>query len=174
MKTNSSKKRINIIDLIVVIAIVAVVVVLGAKIFNPFENGEKDSSAVNGKVKYTLEVKMREPYIMDQIKEGNVIYDSVTKEELGKIVSVREMPARVLVENYEEKKLEFCEYSELIDVYVDVETKAKMEYPNIIIDEISLKIGKQVGCVIGDAAMTGTIVGLDYDTSLLKKKEEKK
>ena len=172
MANNNSKKRVNLIDLIVLIAIVAIVIFLGYNVL--FGNSDGDKNVVNSNVTYVIETKMMDEDVLSYIKEGQNIYDGATKNELGKIVSIRKTPALVMVENHDAKTIEQVEHPEKVDLLIEVETKAKMEYPNIIVDEISLKIGKQVHCVIGDAALSGTIIGMDYDASLLTKKEEKK
>jgi len=170
-KTNS-KKRVNLIDLIVLIAIVAIVIFLGYYVL--FGSSDGDQNVVNSNVTYTVEAKMMEKDVLSYIKEGQELYDGTTKNDLGKIVSIHKKPALVLVENHEAQTVEQKEHPEKVDLLLEIESKAKMEYPNIIIDEMSLKIGKQVHCIIGDAALSGTIIGMDYDTSLLTKKEEKK
>ena len=75
--------------------------------------------------------------------------------------------------NYVEegKTIEYVEIPNKVDVILEVEGKATMEYPNIIIDTVSIKVGKRIDCIVGDAAVNGTVISLDYDKALLKKKE---
>ncbi len=170
MTTNSRKKRVNILDLIVVLAVIAVVALGAYMLFG--DNGKQQ--AVSSNVQFTVEVTKQDKDVLDYMEEGQTIYDGATKNELGTIVSIQEKPSRTLVENHNAKTVEYVEVPEKIDVILEIEAKAKMEYPNVIVDTVSLKIGKQIYCTVGDAALEGVIIGMDYDTSLLTKKEETK
>ena len=169
MTTNHNKKKLNLIDLIVVIAIIAVVFSLG---YYVLFGGAGNRAVVNSTVRYTFEAKEMEEDVLSYIHEGQTICDATTKQKLGTIVSIHEKPSVALAENHEKRSIQLVEYPGKIDLVLEVEAKAKMEYPNIVVDDTSLKIGKKLHCIIGDAAMSGTVIELDYDTSLLTNKEE--
>ena len=170
MTTNSSKKRINILDLIVVLVVI-LVVALGAYVM--FGNNDKPST-VSSNVSFTIEATRLDEDILEYIKEGQRIYDSTTKKELGTVVSIQEKPSQLLVENHDVKKIELKDVPDKIDVLLEVEAKAQMEYPNLVVGTVSLKIGNKLFCTVGDAAVEGVIIGLDYDVSRMSKKGETK
>ena len=118
---------------------------------------------------FSIETTKNDPEFLNYVEEGKTIYDGATKKELGKIVAIHEKPAREIAENHESKTIEYVEIPNKVDVILEVEGKATMEYPNIIIDTVSIKVGKRIDCIVGDAAVNGTVISLDYDKALLKK-----
>lgn len=163
MKTNNSEKRkINILDLVVVIVLVLAV------IFGVFAlaGGNQEKQAVQGNVTFTLEASGYEPDVALRLKEGQAIYDNTSKTKLGELVSFREKPNRILTENHQSETIEFVEIPDKVDLILEV--KATIE------DAEEIRIGKRFHCRIGGSVLTGTVIGLDYDETLLNKKEETK
>lgn len=174
METNKTvRKRVNILDLIVLIVLVAVVVFAAAAI-SGILSGENKQKGVLDNVTFSLETTQKDPEFLNYVEEGKIIYDSTTKKELGRIVAIHEKPARVIAENHESKTIDYVEIPNKVDVILEVEGEAVMEYPNIIVDMVSIKVGKQIDCIVGDAVVNGTIISLDYDPSLLKKEAKSK
>ncbi len=168
MKANSTgRKGINILDLIVLI-ILAAIVVFAVISFTGILDKNKQKG-VSDNVSFSIETTQNDPEFLNYVEEGKTIFDGATKNELGKIVAIHEKPARRIVENHESKTIDYVEIPGKIDVILEVEGKAKMEYPNIILDSVSIKVGKRIDCIVGDAAVNGTVISLDYDKSLLKK-----
>ncbi len=167
---NTSKKRINILDLLVLIVVIAAVLFSVYWLFFSNEN----TSEVNDTVRFTIEAKGNDAEFLNYVSEGQKVYNSTTQKELGTIVAIHETPSRILRENHEKQSVDFVEIPGKVDVVVEVEGKAKMEHPNITINETSLKIGKQIYTILGDTAVTTTIIGIDYDDILLQKKEDSK
>lgn len=168
---NTGKKGINILDLLFIVVLAAVVIFAVVSITGVFENRQK---GVTDNVRFTIETTNNDPEFLNYVEEGKVIYDGATKKELGKIVAIHEKPARQIAENHQAKTIEYVEIPNKIDVTMEVEGQATMEYPNIIIDTVSLKVGKRIDCIVGDAAVNGTVISLDYDKALLQKEENKK
>lgn len=169
--TTNNKKRINILDFIVLLVVIAVVL-LGA--YALFGRDGAQSQTVSSNVTFTLEATKQQKDILQYIQEGQTVYDSTNKTELGKVVAIYETPARVLVEDHNRQTIEYTQVPEKIDLVLEVEAKAKVQPPNILVDTVALKIGKQVHCMVGNAAFTTTIIGIESDESLLIKKEETK
>ncbi|MFR8975236.1 MAG: DUF4330 domain-containing protein [Eubacteriales bacterium] len=169
MKANkTSRKGINIIDLVFFVVLAAVIVFAVVSITGILDNKQK---GVQDNVMFSIETTKNDPEFLNYVEEGKTIYDGATKKELGKIVAIHEKPAREIAENHESKTIEYVEIPNKVDVILEVEGKATMEYPNIIIDTVSIKVGKRIDCIVGDAAVNGTVISLDYDKALLKKKE---
>ena len=169
--TTNNKKRINILDLIVLLAVVAVVVF---GIYALVGQDAVQNQTVSSNVTFTLEAAKQQKDILHYIQEGQTVYDSTTKTGLGTVVAIHETPARTLVENHDRQTIEYAQIPEKIDLVLEVEAKAKVATSDILVDTVSLKIGKQVHCMVGDAAFTATIIGMESDESLLTKKEETK
>ena len=170
MKTNN-KKRINMFDLIVLLAVIAVV---AFGIYALVGRGDAQKQTVSSNVTFTLEAARQPKDMLRYISEGQIVYDSTNKTALGTIVAIHETPARLLVENHDRQTVEYAKVPEKIDLVLEVEAKANIASPDITVDTVSLKIGKQVHCTAGDAAFTSTIIGVEMDESLLNKKEETK
>lgn len=171
MKTNNTgKRRINILDLI------AAIVLIAAVTFGVFAlaGGDREKQAVKDNITFTLEATGNEPEVLNYIEEGQTVYDNTTKTELGQIVAIHETPTRTVAENHQDKTLEYVEIPNQSDVVLEISGKAEVLSPDIMIDTVEIKIGKRIHCMVGDAAVTCTIIGLDYDEALLSKKEETK
>lgn len=168
----TGRKGINVLDLIIfifVVALIALAVIMGSGIL-----GKDRKKEILDNVTFCIEITQNDPEFLNYIEEGKIIYDGTTKNELGRIVAVHEKPTRVIAENHADKTIEYVEIPDKVDVTLEVEGKANMEYPNIIIDTVSVKVGKRLDCIVGDAAVNGTIISMDYDRSLLKKEAKLK
>lgn len=166
--TENAKKRINIIDILFIILIVAVVVFAVAGL----SGVTKGKAEVKNKVELTLEIRYAEPDFLENIEEGQVVYDAITKEEVGSILSVSHKPSRELVENHEEKKFEYAELTDKIDLNIEIEAMATMKQADIMVSENAVKIGKSMSYYTGEAVLSGTIIGIDYDETLFEKESE--
>lgn len=168
--TANGKKRINIIDLVVVIVVIAVVLVGAKMLFG----GNQGKPTVSNTVTFTVEATKLDKEVLTYMEEGQAVYDSVSKNFLGTLVAVRETPARTLIENHDAQTIEVAEIPGKIDVQLVIEAKGKIEPPNISVGSEVLKIGKQMHCLAGDAALSGTIVALEYEDMHASNKEESK
>ena len=160
--TENAKKRINIIDILFVILIAAVVVFAVAGL----SGVTKGDAEVKNKMELTLEIRYADPEFLENIEEGQVVSAAITKEEVGSILSVSHKPSRELVENHEEKKLEYTELTDKIDLNVEIEAMATMEQTDIMVSENAVKIGKSMSYYTGEAVLSGTIIGIEYDETL--------
>ena len=168
--TENGKKRINIIDVLFLIVIVAVVIVAAAGLTGV----TKKDAEIQNKVELTLEIKNADPEFLDNIEEGQIVYDAITKEEVGNIASVSHKPSRELVENYNSKKLEYADIPDKIDLNVEIEAVATMKQADIMVSENAVKIGKSMSYYTGEAVLSGTIIGIEYDETLFEKGSEVK
>ena len=172
METNKNvKKRINILDFILLFILVVAVAV---GVFWLVGGYDKKETEINDMVSFRIEMRGVEAELLNYISEGDKAYDATNGEEIGVLKSVHENTARIMVENHAAKTVEYAEIPDLIDVVFEMEGKAKIEYPNIMIGHDSLKIGKVFSCSVGEAEVSGTVIGIDYDESILGKKESKK
>ncbi len=172
METNkTTKKKMNILDLIVLLILIVAVLFGVFWLVGGFDEKEKE---INETVLFRVEMRGEEAELLNYISEGDKAYDPTTGEEIGVLKTVHEGTAQIMVENHEAKTVEYAEIPDLIDVVFEIEGKAKMEYPNIIVGSDSLKIGKVFRCSVGEAEISGTVIGIDYDANMLEKKEKEK
>ena len=88
-------KKINIIDIAVVLLIIALIVVAFLK-FGMY-SGAKNESEMN-KIEYTLRISGVRMYTVDAFKVGDVIYDSQTKLAIGTITDIQTSKAKNIEE----------------------------------------------------------------------------
>jgi len=168
MKTSKTKK-INIVDLIFLIAIVAIILFVVVFKFMDKDIVKELIKEVPVSVKYTIEVQNREPQILDYMKEGQVMYEHGSMNPIGKVTAIKERPATTVVEDHGNKTILLKEVSDKICLDIDVESKGKIEDDMVQIEGVNFLIGKSIDCVVGDAVMSGIIVGLDYEENKTSK-----
>lgn len=168
-ENKAKRKGVNILDLLVLVIFVAAILFATINLIGNKDYKQKDAQ---DNISFTVEFTNSDPAVLNYIEEGDIVYNGVTKEELGTVKSIHERPARTLVENHEAQTIEYAEVPGKIDVTLEMEGKAKMAYPDITVGTVSLKVGKKLDCIVGNAAMHGYIVGVDYENSLLVKGEE--
>ncbi len=170
MKTNNSAKtRINILDLIILVLLIVVVAVFG--ILHLTNIGENRNQNMKGTVTFSVEVRGADPEVLNYLEEGQTVYESISKTMLGKVVAVHDASAHVFAENHDAKTVEHANLPGKVDVTLEIEGVAKLQYPDIKFEEETVKIGKPMFCVVGGTALSGTVVGLEYDKSVFGKQE---
>lgn len=83
--------KINVIDFCVII----LVIVLAAGAYYKFRGLTKTSTnAEMESIPYTIEVKKVRDYIYDNVKEGDLIFDKISGNCIGKITGIEGKPAK--------------------------------------------------------------------------------
>ena len=81
---------INIIDLCVIL----IVVIIAAGTFYKFKVMDKTSNtAAMQPVTYTVKVEKIRSYVLDNVLEGDILYDKTSGNDIGKITKVESEPA---------------------------------------------------------------------------------
>lgn len=166
MKTTSTKKKVNLLDLVIILMIVAAVVFgIGslAGVWN------KQQKATSERVTFSVELKQQDEALLDYIEEEQLLQDGVSKQVLGTVVAIHETPAERLVENHDEKTIVLAKVPDKVDIVIEAESVADVTESGIKIGSFDLKVGKQIHCIVGDAVADGTVIGIDYDDSVPKK-----
>ena len=83
----ATRKKFNFIDFLVVLVILAAIAAL-VYLFSPWSKIEKLWNNDEVELTYFIEIKDVPPEYIDQIKNGDAVLDSVTKNSLGKISDV--------------------------------------------------------------------------------------
>lgn len=165
MTTENKKRKVNFIDIIflIILAAVCIFAVVGL-------NGASEKSApVQNKVVLTLELKEVQPEILANIEQGQVVYDAVSKEQVGTIFSINHKPHQILVENHTDKKLEYKDASNKVDVNVEIDALATVTGSDIMVSQSAVKIGKSISYFTQNTMMSGTIIGIELDETSIDK-----
>lgn len=130
--------KINIFDLIILLAIVLVVGVVGYKLV---QRGTNTANAVPTKA-YIVSVKCSGmPDSFDEaLKKDNRIYYDLDSFTNAKIVDIKEVPAVVTIQTDDGKLVE-TEHPSLKDVYVDLEVLDNLNEDSIKIGRYAVAVG---------------------------------
>ena len=81
------KKGFNFIDFVIILIVLAII---GGTVylFSPISFLKKASSAIEGTLDYTIEIRNVDITFIDNIKENDIVIDSVTKKQLGTVSTV--------------------------------------------------------------------------------------
>ena len=164
METNNKQKRkINLIDLAVVLVLIGVVL-FGAS----YLLGDNDKQQVKDTVRFSFESSGVDAEVISYVKEGQLVIDGKTKSKLGTVVAVHEAPARIIVEDHNHETIEIREFPNKLDVTLEIEGNASISHPDILLDTFALKVGKHVDCIVGETKVSGYIVDIDHEDSSVK------
>ena len=128
--------KINIFDLIVLLAVILVIGAVGYKIVR---NNQKGQILVKT---YVITVKcssVPEKFTENLKKDDRIYYDSDGFTN-GKIVDIKEFPAVTTVETDDGKLVE-TENPGYKDVYVDIEVQDKLDEPDIRVGRYAVAVG---------------------------------
>ena len=115
--------KINIVDFFVLL--VVVLLVLGAIIkFGKFNNKTEESS--NEIIEYKIEVKSIRDFTVKAFESGDIVYDSQTGVNIGKITNVETVPAETY-EIMENGKTELVNNTDRYDMTLTIETPGTVE-----------------------------------------------
>lgn len=166
MKTTNTKNRINLLDLVIILMIVAAVVFGIGSLTGVWNKQQKATSEC---VTFSVELKQQYEALLEYIEEGKTIQDGVSKQVLGSVVAIHEMPAEKIVENHDAKTIVLAKVPDKVDIVIEAESVADVTESGVKIGSFDLKVGKTIHCIVGDAVADGTVIGIDYDDSVPKK-----
>ena len=152
--------KINVLDLIFILVIIAAVALAGMLILN------RDSIEATVSTDYVVEIKNMEEAYFDNAIIGETVKDGVTGEYVGEIVAFEKKPARVLVEAGNQMK--FAEPQGRFDGYVTIRCQSSVIYPDLMVSNQVIKIGKKVAYRSESLAMHGYIVDINFDKKQTK------
>ncbi len=122
---NSNKKgllfgKISIVD----IAVIVVIILLAAGTVYKFKGLAKtNTNAAMVPVTYTVEVKKVRPYVFDNVKEGDILYDKISGNSIGTIVAVEGTPAKEATATFNGQTV-LMDVENRVDVKFTVEAEA--------------------------------------------------
>lgn len=80
--------KVSVIDIFVVL----VIAVMAFGVYTRFFSGGTKADVTNTKIEYKIKVKSVRQGTVDALKKGGAVYDTQTKEYMGRIVSTAEEP----------------------------------------------------------------------------------
>lgn len=86
-KSKKKKRGFNFVDFLLII--IALAIVGGAVyLFSPISFLKGLTSKVNGKLDYTIEIRNVDVMFIENIKENDIVIDSVSKNTIGTVVAI--------------------------------------------------------------------------------------
>lgn len=150
------KKRITIIDILIVLA-VAVAGVVVMKVMRP------SGAASNGNVEFVVLAGEVDNKVAEGLKAGDKAILSQTQKTEVTISEVRAVPSRINV--FDNETLEYkTQESELkSDVYVTVNTDANISDTAIVKDDVFIRVGEEVSIDSKNLSVKGHIVEINNE-----------
>lgn len=112
--------KVSIIDIFVIVAIL----LIAAGMYFKFIAPSKTVVTASQQIEYTMKFSEVRIYTAEALKKGGPVSDSKTHEDMGRVVSVRYEPAKVVRDLTNGKVAEF-EVPEKYDVYVTIRVDGK-------------------------------------------------
>ena len=81
------KKGFNFIDFLIILIVLAIIGGI-VYLFSPISFLKKATSAIEGTLDYTIEIRNVDITFIDNIKENDIVIDSVSKNKLGTVSTV--------------------------------------------------------------------------------------
>ncbi len=137
------KKKFNIIDLVIILVVIAVTAAVIMIM------GIKEEPVYTEPVTVVVEVRQRTESFCDIPKEGDIIINATTKQEIGSLVKKEVLPAKIINTSAEEGKFVNAEIPGYCDLYLTVKLHSGTDVA---------KIGKSLYVQSRDYACTGFVV----------------
>lgn len=151
--------KINLLDLFLLIAILAIIAVAGLYFMNHTKSVETLP------VTYIIEIQNKEEAFFDHIHEGEAVTDTITGVSVGVISGFNKEPAQVITPAGNE--LIAVSPEGRCDGYVQITVDATISVPDMLANDIPIKIGRNVSFRSETTAIQGYIVDMEYDEELL-------
>ncbi|MBR5236828.1 MAG: DUF4330 domain-containing protein [Clostridia bacterium] len=153
--------KINLLDIFFVL--ILIVALFGVYFFLSGHGG----SAATMPVTYTVEVQKQNQVYFDHIIQGERVTDGVTKAFMGTIAGLKTEPAKVVTPAND--KIVLAQPEGKLDGYITIKADATVNYPDLVLDGETIKIGKEVALRSESAAMRGYIVDIKYDSEQFRR-----
>lgn len=167
--TNKKEKgkngRFNLIDLILVVIVLLVIAIL-FQVFSPFSLIKKLSSNQTKEIQYTVEISGVDAEFINQIKEEDLVIDSISKNNLGKVVTVIYNPYSEFqyVESNEGGKGELVEHPNKFNLLVTISATANYaEESGYSINATRIAVGEKLALRFPDYVGEGYCIYLETE-----------
>lgn len=151
-------KKINIIDIAVVVLILALVVFAYLK-FGVYEHTKTDAEM--NKIQFSIKISEVRSYTGEAFKVGDTLYDSQTKLAIGTITNVEMITSRINSETTDGRII-YVENPERYDVTITVETEGIENDKAFFADKsVELKVGSEKTVETKYVKTTGKIISIE-------------
>lgn len=149
--------KVNIIDLIIIMAII---IIVGGGIYK-FSTLDDIFSYDNlDEVSLVLEVPEVQEGLIESIEKGDILYDSVRGSEFGEVIAKTFSPHRELIIN-QEGIAEYREIPKLYDVEIQVKSPGNITNNGIIIGTTPIYIGSSIRLRSSLYVFTGDVLNIE-------------
>ena len=158
--------KINLLDILIILAILAFVALGATKIFSNTISNKKDDKTIE--LTYTLEVTKKDADFFESINEGDIVFKKNTHIPGGEILSCDVKPAKYVTPNTDTMTYDLIEVEDKFDGHIKIKVEADMEYPDLIVDGEIIKIGKEQAVRSENTIMNGYVIAMEYDKEIMK------
>ncbi|MCL2576024.1 MAG: DUF4330 domain-containing protein [Defluviitaleaceae bacterium] len=132
------KAKFNFIDALVVIAIIVAIA------FASWYFLLRGESTEQREILFTVEIREQFAGQHENFTIGADVVESVLNFPLGIVDSVRVVPSQLLVFDYENMQHNLAEIPERYDIYVTVRGMAAVNDSHIMVEDLQLRVGRQM------------------------------
>lgn len=131
--------KINLLDLVVVLAVVAVAGRFG---YQQYRAGQIAPTGEDKVIEMTFVLPTVEQFTIDALQEGEEVYDSKSNAYMGKVVRFEKRPAVVVREGPDGRMYE-AESQYKFDYYVTIAGPGRVSPNGVTMGGIEVKVGRQ-------------------------------
>lgn len=150
------KKRITIIDILIVLAVIAAGFVV-MKVMRP------SGAPSNGNVEFVVLAGEVDNKVVDGLKPGDKAILSQTQKTEVTVSEVRAVPARINVFDNKTQEYKTQESEFKSDVYITVNTDANISDTAIVKDDVFVRVGAEVSIDSKNLSVKGHIVEINNE-----------
>ncbi|RKD23827.1 hypothetical protein BEP19_05200 [Ammoniphilus oxalaticus] len=132
----------NILDLFLIIILIGASVFAGLKFLKPGDI-QIGTSSGQQEVSYTLFNSGEHPFVVDEIKEGDMIKLVDNNSTLGTVVAVEKKPAMNYV-NTADGRTVLAPVPEKYEVYIHMKANARVSGDSAVVGDTGLLVGNRV------------------------------
>ena len=135
------KKKINIID-ISVIAIILIMIFVATIKFGKYNATSEESTKLDT-IRYEIKINNVRDYTVNALESGDIVYDTLTNVQIGKLVEKRVKPAKGY-EVLKDGKIIETEIPNKYDMVLEIETPALINSTGYFANQsVELKVGSE-------------------------------
>ena len=164
-KEKKKNGRFNLVDFILVVLVVLVIAIL-IQVFSPISLVKKLSSNQTREIQYTVEFSGVDADFINRIKEDDLVIDSVSKNNMGKVVVVSNEPYSefLYIESLNPDELIPKEHPDKFNLLVTISVTANyMEGSGYSVNSTRIAIGEKLALRFPDYVAEGYCIYLETE-----------
>ena len=167
-KKTKRNGRFNLIDFILIVLVLLVIAIL-VQIFSPISLIKNWTSGQTEEIQYTVEFLGVDQEFIDRIQEEDTVIDSISKNNMGKVVAV-DYNTKYSELQYVESSTEgdaigiLSEYPNKYNVVVTISASANyVEEKGYSVNATRIAVGEKLSLRFPDYAAEGFCIGMETD-----------